>query len=245
MTVLDFEKLPLLRRFVKYLLKLVLVCIRNGFFLEPKMIETEPWTGGTDEEYETQYFGFGAQRLKIAMRHMVEQKIETGVNEMESFLQESLQLNDTDKVTLTHSCNKLLRLYCERAGPSLQIIDDEIERILKVPSYVLLPDDEVQIQQSTDEEHDKLKEEVANLRKRVERAALMEALLIAEEDELTSVEEVCETAKKDMEVLDLLNKNIEGAEGFKTLQNDTQFLCKSVPFMNIQMKSSEENFFDN
>lgn len=208
------------------------------------MIDTEPWTGGTDEEYETQHFGFGAQRLKIAMRRMVEQKIETGVNEMKSYLQESLELNDTDKVTLQHACKKLLRLYCERAGPSLQIIDDEIERILKVPSNVLLPDDEVQIQQSTDEEHDKLKDEVANLRKRLERAALMEALLIAEEDELTSVEEVCETAKKDMEVLDLLNKNIEGTEGLKTLQNDTQFLCASVPFMNVQVESSEENFFD-
>lgn len=209
------------------------------------MIKTEPWTGGTDEEYETQYFGFGAQRLKIAVRHMVEQKIETGVKDMESYLQESLKLNDTDKVTLTHSCGKLLRLYCERTGTSLHIIDEEIERILKVPSNVLLPDDEVQIQQSTDEEYGKLKEEVANLRKRVERAALMEALLIAEEEELTSVEEVCETAKKDMEVLDLLNKNIEGAEGLKALQNETQFLCASAPFMNVQMKSSEDKFFDN
>ncbi|XP_026321668.1 protein MIS12 homolog [Hyposmocoma kahamanoa] len=208
------------------------------------MIKTEPWTGGIDEEYETQYFGFGAQRLKIAVRQMVEQKIETGVKEMKSYLLESLELNDTDKLTLTHSCDKLLRLYCHRAGPSLHIIDEEIERILKVPSNVLLPEDEVQIQQSTDEDYVRLKEEVANLRRRVERAALMEALLTAEEDELTSVEEVCETAKKDMEVLDLLNKNIEGAEGLKTLQNDTQFLCTNVPFMNVQMKSSEDNFFD-
>lgn len=208
------------------------------------MIKTEPWTGGIDEEYETQYFGFGAQRFKIAVRQMVEQKIDSGVRDMKSYLQESLQLNDTDKVTLTHSCDKLLRLYCERAGPSLHIIDDEIERILKVPPNVLLPEDEVQIQQSTDDEYAKLKEEVANLRKRVEKAALMEALLIAEEDEMTSVEEVCETAKKDMEVLDLLNKNIEAAESLKSLQNETQLLCTSVPFMNVQMKSSDDIFFD-
>lgn len=221
----------------------------NGYNLEPKMIKTEPWTGGTDEEYETQYFGFGAQRLKIAVRQMVEQKIRTGVKNMETDLQEALQLNDTDMVTWVHSCDKLVRLYCERAEPSLQVIDNEVKNILKVPSNVLVPDDEVQIQQSTDEEYDKLKEEVANLRKRLERGALMEALLMAEEEELASAEEVCETAKKDMKVLDLLNKNIEGAEGFKSLHKQTQFLCTNVPFMNVQIKSTanvkiEEDFYD-
>lgn len=195
------------------------------------MIKTKPWTGGTDEEYETQHFGFGAQRLKIAVRQMVEQKIKTGVKDMESYLQESLDLNDTDKITLTHSCDKLIRLYCERAEPSLEIIDGEIQQILKVPSNIVLPDDEVQLQPISSEEHEKLKEEVANLRKRVERGALMEALLTAEEEELSSIEKVCETAKKDMEVLDLLQKNFEGNDSLKMVQNETQFLCASVPFV--------------
>lgn len=207
------------------------------------MIKTKPWTGGTDEEYETQHFGFGAQRLKIAVRQMVEQKIKTGVKDMESFLQKSLDLNDTDKATLTHSCDKLIRLYCERAGPSLGIIDGEIEQILKVPSNVLLPGDEVQLKQISDEEHEKLKEEVANLRKRVERGALMEALLTAEEEDLATIDKVCETAKKDMEVLDLLQKNVEGNDSLKSLKNETQFLCASVPFVK-KNTNDDDHIFD-
>ncbi|CAG5020663.1 unnamed protein product [Parnassius apollo] len=204
------------------------------------MIKTEPWSGGTEEEYETQHFGFGAQRLKIAVRQMVEQKIRTGVKDMESYLQETLDLNDTDKSSLTNSCDKLINLYCERAGPSLKIIDDEIERILKVPENVLLPGDEIQLQQVSNEEYNKLKEEVSLLRKRVERAALMEALLIAEEEELASVEKVCEIAKKDMKVLDLLQKSFETSESVKAIENETQFLCASVP----NIKKSENTILD-
>ncbi|KAL0821679.1 hypothetical protein ABMA28_005119 [Loxostege sticticalis] len=202
------------------------------------MIKTTPWSGGTDEEYETQHFGFGSQRLKIAVRQMVEQKITTGVKDMESYLQESLDLNETDKATLTRSCDKLIRLYCERAGPSLAIIDEEIERVLKIPQNVLLPEDEIHLQDMSDADHEKLKEEVAALRKRVERGALMEALLTAEEEELSTVEKVCETAKKDMDVLDLLQKHTEGSDSVKTIQSVTEFLCASVPFL----KKSDENF---
>ncbi|CAH0589113.1 unnamed protein product [Chrysodeixis includens] len=203
------------------------------------MIKTKPWTGGTDEEYETQHFGFGAQRLKISVRQMVEQKITNGVKDMESYLQESLDLNETDKVTLTRSCDKLIRLYCDRAGPSLEAIDDEIERVLKIPQNVLLPEDEVQLEQTSDSDFEKLKEEVASLRKRVERGALMEALLTAEEEELATVEKVCETAKKDMEAIDLLYKNVDNGECLKSIQNETQFLCASASFM-----KKENNIFD-
>ncbi|XP_028166443.1 protein MIS12 homolog [Ostrinia furnacalis] len=205
------------------------------------MIKTTPWTGGTDEEYETQHFGFGSQRLKIAVRQMVEQKITTGVKDMESYLQESLDLNETDKATLTRSCDKLIKLYCERAGPSLQIIDREIERVLEVPQNVLLPDDEIHLQDLSDADHEKLKEEVTSLRKRVERGALMEALLTAEEEELSTVEKVCETAKKDMEVLDLLVKHTEDNNSVKTIHNETDFLCASAPFMK---KNDDINIFE-
>ncbi|XP_075980357.1 mis12 [Anticarsia gemmatalis] len=198
------------------------------------MIKTKPWTGGTEEEYETQHFGFGAQRLKIAVRQMVEQKITTGVKDMESYLQESLDLNETDKTTLTRSCDKLIHLYCERAGPSLNAIDEEIERVLKIPPNVLLPEDEPQLDQTSDSDFDKLKEEVANLRKQVERGALMEALLTAEEEELATVEKVCETAKKDMEVIDVLCKSTGGDDTLKTIQNETQFLCARASFIKKQ-----------
>lgn len=193
------------------------------------MIKNKPWNGGTDEEYETQHFGFGSQRLKIAVRQMVEQKITNGLKDMESYLRDSLDLNETDKATLTKSCDKLVHLYCERAGPSLDVVDNEIERILKVPSNVLLPGDECQLEQISDSEYEKLKEEVADLRKRVERGALMEALLTSEEEELSTVENVCETAKKDMEVFDLASKNSEN--NCKFALNDIMFLCASVNFM--------------
>ncbi|CAG9788662.1 unnamed protein product [Diatraea saccharalis] len=195
------------------------------------MIKTDPWCGGTGEEYETQHFGFGAQRLKIAIRQMVEQKIKTGVKDMESYLQDSLDLNDTDKCTLTHSCDKLIQLYCERAGPSLEIIDNEIEKVLKIPQNVLLSEDEVQLQDLSNTDYEKLKDEVFLLRKNVERGALMEALLTAEDEELSSLETVCETAKKDMELLDSLLRHTETSDSIKTIQHETQFLCASVPFM--------------
>ncbi|XP_059057717.1 protein MIS12 homolog [Achroia grisella] len=195
------------------------------------MINTASWTGGTDEEYETQHFGFGAQRLKIAIRQMVEQKITTGVRDMESYLKESLGLNDKDKATITHSCDKLINLFCDRAGPSLDIIDSEIERVFKIPSNVVLPEDEAHIEDISDIDYESLKSEVADLRKRVERGVLMEALLTSEEEELSSIESICETAKKDMKLLDLLHKSIEGSDSLKSIQNDTQFLCASVPFI--------------
>lgn len=203
------------------------------------MIKTKPWTGGTEEEYETQHFGFGAQRLKIAVRQMVEQKITNGVKDMESYLHESLDLNETDKTTLTRSCDKLIQLYCERAGPSLGAIDEEIRRMLKIPENVLLPEDEVQLEQTTDADFEKLREEVASLRRRVERGALMEALLSAEEEELASVEKVCETAKKDMEAIDLLCKSADNSDSLKVVQSETQFLCASASFMKKQ-----NNIFD-
>lgn len=198
------------------------------------MIKTEAWNGGTQEEYETQHFGFGAQRLKIAMRNMIEQKITNGVKDMEMDLQELLDLNDTDKSTLTRSCSKLIRLYCERAGPSLDIIDGEIEKLLFIPTNVLLPGDECQIEQISNEEYEKLKEEVALLRNRVERGSLMESLLTAEEEELSAVDKVCETARRDMEALDVMLKDSDSNATMKTIQNETQFLCASVSFIDKQ-----------
>lgn len=197
------------------------------------MIKTKPWTGGVDEEYETQHFGFGAQQFKIALRKMVEETISSLVKSMESYLQETLDLNDTDKATMTHVSDKLIRLYCERAGPSLEVIDGEIEPILKVPANVLLPDDEVQLEQVTDAEYEKLKDDVASLRISVERGASMEVLLKAEEEEFASVEKVCETAKKDMEITDLLSKNIQG-NSLKSVLNETKFLCAKLPFLGTQ-----------
>ncbi|XP_013140744.1 PREDICTED: protein MIS12 homolog [Papilio polytes] len=194
------------------------------------MIKTQPWVGGTEEEYETQHFGFGAQSLKIAVRQMVEHKIKSGVKDMESYLKETLDLNNTDKLTLTHACDKLIKLYCERAGPSLEAIDSEIERLLKVPPNVLLPEDEVQLDQVSDEEYQNLKEEVALLRKRVERGASLEALLSAEDEELSSIENVCEIARKDMEILDLLQKNCVKND-VKSIKNSTEFICSLVPFL--------------
>ncbi|XP_052756813.1 protein MIS12 homolog [Galleria mellonella] len=207
------------------------------------MINTVPWSGGTDEEYETQHFGFGAQRLKIAIRQMVEQKITNGVKDMESYLKESLRLNDKDKATITHSFDKLIKLFCDRAEPSLDIIDGEIERIFRIPSNVLLPEDEAQLQDISDTDYESLKAEVADLRKRVERGVLMEALLTAEEEELSSIENICETAKKDMKLLDLLHKSIDGSDSLKTIQNDTQFLCASVPYI-MKNNSGVELFED-
>lgn len=198
-------------------------------FGQKKMINTSQWTGGTDEEYETQHFGFGTQRLKIAIRQMVEQKIRAGIKDMEAYLQESLDLNEKDKLTLTNSCDKLIHLYCDRAGPSLNIIDGEIERILKIPENVLLPEDEVQLEQTSDKEYENLKEEVASLRKRVERGALMEALLNAEEEELSSAEKICEIAMKDMEVLDVLQKSLKHSELMKSIPTEVEFLCASIP----------------
>ncbi|CAG4929389.1 unnamed protein product [Parnassius apollo] len=204
------------------------------------MSTTESWSGGTDEEYETQHFGFGAQRFKIAVRQMVKDKIREGVKEMESFLQEELDLNDTDKAALTQSCDNLINLYYSRADPSFKIIDDEIERMLKIPDNVLLPEDEIQLQQVSKEEYNNLKEEVALLRKRVERAALMESLLNSELEELESVEKVCEAAKKDMQVLDLLVENFGTSDSVKAIADETESLCASVPFI----KESENTTLD-
>lgn len=191
------------------------------------MIQTQPWSGGTGEEYETQHFGFGSQRFKIAVRQMVEQKIKNGIKDMESYLQDSLQLNEKDKATLTRSSDTLIKLYYERAESPLESIDAEIERIVNVPSNVLLPGDECQIEQLTDEDYEKLQEEVASLRKRIERAVLMEVLLTGEEKELASMETVCETARKDMEVFDSLITDYS----IKTTVNETMFLCASAGSM--------------
>ncbi|CAH0720352.1 unnamed protein product, partial [Brenthis ino] len=196
------------------------------------MNKSVQWTGGIEEEYETQHFGFGAQRLKIAIRQMVEQKIRTGIKDMELYLQQSLDLNDKDKLTVTRSCDKLINLYFERAGPSLEAVDCEIERILDIPENVLLPEDEVQLEQISDKEYDKLREDVASLRKRVERGALMEALLTAEEEELSSAEKICEIAIKDMEVLDMLQKSVKHSEQIKTIPSEVEFLRASIPVTN-------------
>ncbi|XP_063365267.1 protein MIS12 homolog [Cydia amplana] len=188
------------------------------------MIRTNRWKGGTDEEYATQHFGFGAQRVKIALRQMVEEKIRTGVCDMETYLLNSLDLNESDKEAIRSLCKKLLRLYSERAEPSLEVVDSEIERILTVPSNVLLPDDEVHEEEITDTEYDKLKQEVTALRNRVERAALMEALLTAEENDISALEKVYETAKQNMEIQDMMNNNLDKND-LKTIQSSAQLLC--------------------
>lgn len=201
------------------------------------MIAVNSWSGGTDEEYETQHFGFGVQRLQIAIRQMVEQKITTCVKDMETYLQESLDLNESDKTTLTHSCDKLIKLYCERAGPSLQIIDEEIERTISIPSNVLLSEDEIQSIQMSDEDYENLKEEVASLRKRVEQGALMVSLLTAEEEELSSLDKLCEVAKKDMDIIDLLHEDLDSDHCIKSIENKTRLLCADLPFMQHDNKN--------
>lgn len=194
------------------------------------MIKTKRWCGGTNEEYETQHYGFGSQRLQIAIRQMVEQKITVGIREMNTYLQSSLDLNDTDKDNLSRCCNKLIELYCERAGSSLDVIDKEIEKIMCIPAHTLLPADEAQIEQLNDDEYMELKKEVASLRQLVERKAMMEALLSAEEEELISAEKMCEMAKKDMDVIDILSRSLADQE-VEELQSQTQILCDNVPFI--------------
>ncbi|XP_023939353.2 protein MIS12 homolog [Bicyclus anynana] len=173
------------------------------------MINTEPWTGGTDEEYETQHFGFGTQKLKKSVREMVEQKIRSAFEDMESFLLESLELSDEDKLNINTACNKVMSMYFERAGPSLEVIDSEIDSLMRVPPNVLLPVDEVQLEQTTEEEYKKLQDEVADLKRRHERCCLMLKFLNDKLEELSSLDEVVELAKKDMKVTDLVEKDLE------------------------------------
>lgn len=200
------------------------------------MIQTNRWTGGTDEEYSTQHFGFGSQRVKIALRQMVEEKIRTGVSDMESYLLNSLDLNEEDKAAIRRSSKKLIRLYCERAEPSLEVVDSELEKMLKVPPNVLLPADEVHEKELSDAEYDSLKQEVIGLRSRVERAALMEALLTAEDKDISSMEAVYETAKQHMEVQDMIHKNMDKND-LKTIQNGAELLCAQIPL-------KDDDFFD-
>ncbi|GBP70148.1 hypothetical protein EVAR_52733_1 [Eumeta japonica] len=195
------------------------------------MINSKSWCGGTEEEYQTQHFGFGTQRFQIAMRQMIEQKITLCVKQMEVHLAKSLDLNDTDKITLKRSCDKLICLYFEKAEPFLEEIDSEIEKILNIPANVLLPQDEVQLQQLSDAEYSTLKNEVDELRKRVERGALMDALLSAEDEELASVENVCEMAKQNMAEVDMMFNFFNDHESVKAVQNATQFLRANIPFL--------------
>ncbi|CAK1555831.1 unnamed protein product [Leptosia nina] len=200
------------------------------------MIRIPPWTGGTDEEYSTQHFGFGPQRLKISVRQMVEEKIRNCVTKGISDLQTSLGLNETDRASLAHSRDKLIRLYCERAGPSLDVVDTEIDRTLLIPPNTLLPEDEEQIEQVSEDEYNALKEEVSNLRKSIVRGALMEVRLTAEDKELSSVEKVWELTKKDMEVTDLIKRNLNNQEKVKAIKNKVNFLNARTPFVQSQDK---------
>ncbi|GBP43737.1 hypothetical protein EVAR_29719_1 [Eumeta japonica] len=117
------------------------------------------------------------------------------------------------------------------AEPSLEEIDSEIEKILNIPANVLLPQDEVQLQQLSDAEYSTLKNEVDELRKRVERGALMDALLSAEDEELASVENVCEMAKQNMAEVDMMFNFFNDHESVKAVQNATQFLRANIPFL--------------
>lgn len=195
------------------------------------MIPTNRWRGGTQEEYETQHFGFGVQQLQGAVRQMVEQKITSCIHEMRTSLEGRISMDSEEQAALTSGCSALERLYCERAQTPLSAIDREFERILAIPSHVVLPGDEPQAEQLSDNEYIDLQNEVIALRRRIERAAIMEALLTAEEEELAASEKVCEIAKKDMQVVDLLHKNLECSESVISVQKNAESLAAKVPHL--------------
>lgn len=101
---------------------------------------------------------------------------------------------------------------------------------------MLLPSDEVHEKELSDAEYDSLKQEVIALRSRVERAALMEALLTAEDKDISSMEAVYETAKQHMEVQDMIHKNMDKND-LKTIQNGAELLCAQIPL-------KDDDFFD-
>lgn len=195
------------------------------------MIPTSRWRGGTKEEYETQHFGFGAQQLQLAVRQMVEQKITSCIHEMRTSLEGRISMDSEGQAALGNGCSALERLYCERAQKPLAAIDREFERILAIPSHVVLPGDEPQAVQLSDNEYIDLQNEVIALRRRIERAAIMEALLTAEEEELAASEKICEIAKKDMQVLDLLHKNLECSDSVISVQKNAESLAEKVPHL--------------
>ncbi|XP_022128157.1 protein MIS12 homolog [Pieris rapae] len=200
------------------------------------MIKTEKWSGGTEEEYETQHFGFGSQRLKIAVREMVEDKIRASVTKAFYGVHNTLGLNETDEVLLAHTREKLIRLYCNKASAPLDVIDTEIEKMLKIPPNVLLPEDDEQSKQISETEYNLLNEEVNNLKKKVLRGALMESWLSKEDKELSSIEDVIELTKKDMEVVDVMQQNLESPDTVKAMINTVQFLSARLPFIEIYDK---------
>ncbi|CAF4930362.1 unnamed protein product [Pieris macdunnoughi] len=168
------------------------------------MIKTKKWSGGTEEEYETQHFGFGSQRLKIAVRQMVEDKIRASVTKAFYGVHNTLGLNETDEVLLAHTREKLIRLYCDKASAALIVIDTEIEKMLKIPPNVLLPEDDEQSKQISETEYNSLNEE--------------------------------KLQKKDMEVVDVMQRNLERPDVVKAMINKVQFLSARLPFIEIDDK---------
>ncbi|XP_063228557.1 uncharacterized protein LOC134534219 [Bacillus rossius redtenbacheri] len=140
-----------------------------------------------EQEYETQLFGFSSQAMIDAVRTAVSNSVEAASASLARKISEHMDCRPED----ARAAAALLVEECETAvNETLPAHEGAIAKHFRIPSHVLLEEDEPQRKQVTPAEAAALDDRLADLTRRAKRAALLDCYLDAQ------LEAVAETRRR-------------------------------------------------
>ncbi|KAL7639082.1 UNVERIFIED_CONTAM: hypothetical protein RMT77_010616 [Armadillidium vulgare] len=189
------------------------------------------------EEYEAQYFGFAPSDLCEAVKDIVYEKFELAINELEKKMKKIPNDVMTEK-ELTDGISSL-RTMCNENNEAIlsRLKEYMLQNIFKIPSNLLLPEDDVHVTPSTSEEVDSLKKEIEEIKLQLKSERYLEAVLT---DELKDIDIVLQAHNDLLETM-FSDSNVVQLEAekrkLKVLSENVKPLLKNYETMRQSFKS--------
>lgn len=151
------------------------------------------------EEYEAHLFGFTSSDVTDGIKHVMTDQIKGSIDAMKRTIlrQDGSKEceNEINEVT-----DQLLNGYMSAFSRAMKDLEVEVKDIFHIPLHVLLPCDQAQKTQYTDEDEKRVDRELEQLRNRAKRAMCMETLMKMELNVLSSNIDAIETKVAEMKV---------------------------------------------
>ncbi|XP_065212906.1 protein MIS12 homolog [Planococcus citri] len=156
-------------------------------------------------EYETQFFGFSPLAYYDFLKKYTSNQIKTELGKQGASI--SKQADDAETVKCNAATERLIQKTDERVEQAFKTIESKFLNVFAIPSNVLLPEDEIQKNQYTEEDRKQIDAEIEALEKKYKGCLCLESRFEAELEECTALDNI---EKELMKVEDIILNKLNG-----------------------------------
>ncbi|XP_063980675.1 uncharacterized protein LOC135164345 [Diachasmimorpha longicaudata] len=176
------------------------------------------------EEYEMQLFGFHSRIVYDTLLSLIEDEIKSKCQQLTETIKDKYKPDEEGLKILLRDGKKLTKCYYRATRTHLPALENCVNRIICVPSHVLLDEDKVQAVQYSDTEFREKHERLENLHKRLKKAVTFNTTLKDElevatdlENKLEDVNKLCKIIEDASQVPDTSRTIIKLIENYQDL----------------------------